>query len=251
VSRPEPVPVPETLDWDFWVGPAPMLPYSPEVEHNWRNFMQYGNGTIGDMGIHMLDMSRWFLNLGWPKRISSSGGLRVLKGGLSNIPDEQTAMFEYDNLTMVWQHRYYGPPPDRQYTWGATLYGDKGTLKAGVMSYDFLPEKGNGEPIHKDVTYELEQYPEDKTEPRLEKHVAPAIRRHMQNLLANMASRGRPVSDIEEGYISSSCCILANLSMQLGRTLEWDPAKGRVVNDAEANRLLQRPYRKPWVHPEV
>ena len=251
VSQAEPAPVPETLDWDFWVGPAPMMPYSPEVERNWRQFMEYGNGTIGDMGVHMLDMARWFLNLGWPKRISSSGGLRVLKGGKNNIPDVQTALFEYDNLTMEWHHRYYGPPPDRQYTWGATLYGDKGTLKAGVMSYDFLPERGNGDPIHKDVTYELDRYPEDKTEPRLEKHVAPAIRAHMRNLLDNMATRGRPVSDIEEGYISSSCCILANLAMKLGRTLEWDAAKGRVVNDDEANRLLRRPYRKPWVHPEV
>jgi predicted dehydrogenase len=251
VTQAEPAPVPDTLDWDFWVGPAPMMPYSPDVERNWRQFMAYGNGTIGDMGVHMLDMARWFLDLGWPKRISSSGGLRVLRGGKNDIPDVQTAVFEFDKLTMVWQHRYYGPPPDRQYTWGATLYGDKGTLKAGVMSYDLLPERGNGDPIHKDVTYELEQYPVDKTEPRLEKHVAPAIRAHMRNLLANMSTRGRPVSDIEEGYISSSCCILANLAMKLGRTLQWDPVKGRVVNDDEANRLLRRPYRKPWVHPEV
>jgi hypothetical protein len=73
----------------------------------------------------------------------------------------------------------------------------------------------------------------------------------MKDLLANMASRGRPVSDIEEGYISSSCCILANVSMQLGRTLAWDAQKGQIVNDADANKLLRRPYRKPWVHPEV
>ena len=73
----------------------------------------------------------------------------------------------------------------------------------------------------------------------------------MKDLLANMASRGRPIADIEEGYISSSCCILANLSMQLGRTLAWDAQKGQIANDAEANKLLRRPYRKPWVHPEV
>jgi hypothetical protein len=73
----------------------------------------------------------------------------------------------------------------------------------------------------------------------------------MKDLLNNMASRGRPVADIEEGFISSSCCILANISMQLGATLEWDPKQGKVVGHAEANRLLRRPYRKPWVHPEV
>ncbi|SPF35071.1 Oxidoreductase domain protein [Candidatus Sulfopaludibacter sp. SbA4] len=250
-SNPQPAPVPETLDWEFWVGPAPMMPYSPEVERNWRAFMEYGNGTIGDMGVHMFDMVRWFMGLGWPRRISSFGGLRVLKGGKSNIADEQTAMFEYDGLTVVWQHRRFGPSADPAYPWGATLYGEKGTLKAGVMGYDFIPAGRGAQPVHKDVTYELEQYPEDKTEPRLEKHVAPAIRGHMKNLLENMATRGRPVSDIEEGYISSSCCILANLSMQLGRTLAWDAEKQTIKGDEEANRLLHRPYRKPWIHPEA
>jgi len=250
-SNPQPAPVPETLDWEFWVGPAPMMPYSPEVERNWRAFMEYGNGTIGDMGVHMFDMVRWFTGLRWPRRVSSFGGLRVLKGGKSNIADEQTAMFEYDGLTVVWQHRRFGPSADPAYPWGATLYGDQGTLKAGVMGYDFIPAGRGAQPIHKDVTYELEQYPEDKTEPRLEKHVAPAIRGHMKNLLENMATRGRPVSDIEEGYISSSCCILANLSMQLGRTVTWDAEKEMVKGDEEANRLLHRPYRKPWVHPEA
>jgi predicted dehydrogenase len=226
------------------------MTYSPDIQRNWRAFMEFGNGTIGDMGIHMLDMVRWFMGLGWPKRISSFGGLRILKGGKSDIADTQTAMFDYDNLDIVWQHRRFGPSVDPAYPWGATLYGEKGTLKAGVMSYDFIPN-GGGQAIHKDVTYELDRYPEDRTEARLERHVAPAIRGHMKDLLENMASRGRPVADIEEGYISTSCCILANLSMQLGRTLAWDAQKGAVVGDEEANRLLWRQYRQPWIHPEV
>jgi hypothetical protein len=196
-------------------------------------------------------MVRWFMGLGWPKRISSFGGLRVLKGGKNDIPDTQTAMFDFDDVTVVWQHRRFGAPADPAYTWGATLYGDKATLKAGVMGYDFTPVGRGAQTVHKDVTMELEQYPVDKTEPRLEKHVAPAIRYHMKNLLESMASRGKPVSDIEEGYISSSCCILANLSLQLGRTLTWDAVKNRVVGDEEANRLLRRTYRKPYLHPEV
>jgi predicted dehydrogenase len=244
-------PVPDTLDWEFWVGPAPMMPYSPDVQRNWRQFMEYGNGTIGDMGIHMFDMVRWFMGLGWPKRIFSSGGLRILKGGKNDISDTQTAIFEYDNLSIVWQHRRFGPSVDPKYDWGATLYGEKGTLKAGVMGYDFIPGERGVEPIHKDVTYELDQYPEDRTEARLERHVAPAIRGHMKDLLANMATRGKPVADIEEGYISSSCCILANISAQLGRALNWDAQKGTVRGDEEATSLLHRPYRKPWIHPEA
>ena len=106
--------------------------------------MEFGNGTIGDMGIHMLDMVRWFMGLGWPKRISSFGGLRILTGGKSDIADTQTAMFEFDNLTVVWQHRRFGPSVDANYPWGATLYGEKGTLKAGVMGYDFIPADRGG-----------------------------------------------------------------------------------------------------------
>ena len=118
------------------------------------------------------------------------------------------------------------------------------------MGYDFMPSGKNGQPVHEDVTYELEQFPEDKTEKDLEKHVAPAIRGHMKDLLACIESREKPVADIEQGYISTTACILANLSMKLGRSLPWDHAKGAVVGDDEANRLLRRPYRAPWVHPE-
>jgi predicted dehydrogenase len=202
------------------------------------------------MCIHMFDMVRWMLGLGWPKRISSSGGILVQKEAKANTTDTQTATFDYDDLKVIWQHRTWGDPPDPKYTWAAVFYGEKGTLKVGVYSYDFIPA-GKGEPVHRDVTYELEQYPEDKTEQRLEKHVAPAIRYHMKDFLAAIDSRGKPVADIEQGYISSASCILANNALHLGRTLTWDSQKQRVVNDEEANRLLRRPYRQPWVHPSV
>jgi predicted dehydrogenase len=241
---------PENLDYEMWTGPAPMRPYN-KLAHprSWRAFMEYGNGIVGDMCIHMLDMVRWMLDLGWPQRVSSSGGILVDKASKANISDTQTATFEFDGLPIVWTHRTYGTAPDSNYPWAATLYGDKGTLKASVMGYDFIPQ-GKGEKVHKDVAYELEEFPEDKTEKDLEKHVAPAIRGHMKDLLRCIASRGRPVADIEQGYISSASSILANLSMKLGRTLTWDAAKGRVVGDDEANRLLSRPYRAPWVHPD-
>jgi predicted dehydrogenase len=240
---------PDYLDWEMWTGPARMRPYNP-VAHprGWRAFTEYGNGIMGDMCIHMLDMVRWILELGWPKRISSSGGILVSKGGKANIPDTQTATFDFGDLQVVWQHRTWGDPPDVKYPWGATFYGDKGTLKESVFGYDFIPS-GGGTPIHKDVAYELEEFPEDKTEKELEKHVAPATRGHLKDLLAAIGSRGRPVADIEEGYISTSSCILANLSLRLGRSITWDPKAGRVVGDDEANRLLTRPYRAPWAHP--
>ena len=181
--------------------------------------------------------------------VSSSGGIIVSKGRKANISDTQTIIFDFGDLQAVWQHRRWGQSVDPHYPWGVTFYGDKGTLKASINGYDFTP-LGGGDPIHREVTMEFEQYPEDRTEKELEKQVAPAIRGHMKDFLAAIASRGKPVADIEQGYISTTACILGNMSMKLGRSLAWDASAGRIVGDDEANRLLQRVYRAPWVHPE-
>ncbi len=118
-----------------------------------------------------------------------------------------------------------------------------------MFGYDYTPL--GGATVHRDVTYEFEQYPEDRTEKDLERHVAPAVRYHLLNWLHAVDNRTRPIADIEQGHISTASCILANLSMQVGRGLTWDAAQGRVSGDEEANKLLARPYRGPWVHPEV
>ncbi len=239
---------PPNLDYEMWTGPAPMRPYNSLVHpRSWRAFMEYGNGIMGDMCIHMFDMTRWMLELGWPKRISCSGGIRVDKKSKANIPDTQSAVFDYGDIQCNWEMRSWGASADPKYPWGATIYGDKGMLKLSVMSYDFIPEKG--EPVHKDVTYEFEQYPEDRTEKDLERHVAPAIRAHMRDFLTAIDKRSKPVADIEQAHISTASCILANIAMKLNRTLTWDGTKQLVVGDEEANRLLHRPYRAPWVHP--
>jgi predicted dehydrogenase len=249
-ENPPDEPPPPNLDYEMWTGPAPMRPYNRLVHpRGWRAFMEYSNGIMGDMGVHMLDMVRWMLDLGMPTHIGSSGGILIDKASKANTTDTQTATFDFPGLRVVWTHRTWGEPPDPKYPWGATFYGDKGTLKASVMSYDFVPVGNGPDRIHEDVTYEFEQYPEDRTEKDLERHVAPAIRGQMKNFLECIGSRGTPVADIEQGYMSAAACILANLSLRLGRTLQWDHAKGQVVGDAEANQLLRRPYRSPWVHP--
>ncbi len=250
-ANPPAIPPPDYLDWDAWTGPAPLRPYTAAVHpQQWRAYMEYSNGIMGDMGIHMFDMARWMLGLGWPRRISSQGGIFVQKNSAANISDTQTATFEYDDLTIVWQHRTWGNPPDPQDTWGATFHGDKGTLKANVYRYEFTPLWQTRPTIHKDVTYELDEYPEDKTEERLEKHVAPAIRYHMLDFLAAIANRSRPVADIEEGFISTSSCILANVALATGRSITWDPAKMQATDNDHANRLLRRVYRQGYTHPD-
>src|SRR3954468_9776681 len=95
-------PVPAHLDYEMWTGPAPLRPYDG-LPHKrwWRTFTEYGNGIMGDMCVHMLDTARWMLNLQWPKRISSAGGIFVEKGGKSNITDTQVATFEFDGFEAV------------------------------------------------------------------------------------------------------------------------------------------------------
>ena len=249
-SNPPDTKPPENLDYEMWTGPAPMRPYcSLNHPRSWRAFMEYGNGIVGDMCVHMFDMVRWMLDLGWPQRISSSGGILVNKNSKANITDTQVATFDFPDLPVVWTHRTWGSTPDPQYPWAAFIYGDKGTLKADVQQYEFIPS-GGGEKLQGKALFEYDKYPEDRTEKDLERHVASALRGHWRNLLDMIDTRGRPVSDIEQGYISAASCIMANLSCQLGRQLVWDPAQGQFVGDEEANKLLARPYRSPWVHPD-
>ena len=100
---------PKTLDYDFWVGPAPYRPFNPLMHpRGWRNFMEFSNGILGDMGVHMLDAMRWMMGVGYPKRISSSGGIYVSKGGTANTTDTQTVSFDYGDFDVVWEHRMYG-----------------------------------------------------------------------------------------------------------------------------------------------
>jgi predicted dehydrogenase len=244
-------PVPDYLDYELWTGPAPLRPYDglPHLRW-WRTFMEYGNGIVGDMCVHMFDTVRWMLDLGWPKQVTSSGGIFVQKEGKSNISDTQTATFEYDGLNAVWQHRTWGMPTDNDYPWALFIHGEKGVLKASTMRADFIPHDKKAETLHFECLFEREQYPEDVTENRIELNAAPATRRHMLDFLAAVDNRGKPVADIEQGHISTASCILANVAMEIGRPLRYDPKTRTIIDDPAATKLLRRAYRKPWTHPE-
>jgi predicted dehydrogenase len=243
-------PVPDFLDYEMWTGPAPLRPYDG-LPHKrwWRTFREYGNGIMGDMCVHMFDTARWMLGLGWPKRISSEGGIYVQQDGKSNITDTQTATFEYDGFEVVWQHRTWGSTPDPEYPWALFIYGEKGTLKASTMRADFIPLDPKAKTVHFDCQYEREQYPEDVAEKDIELNAAPATRRHMLDFLTAIEKRSRPVADIETGHISTASCILANLAMDLGRPLVYNSKERLVVGDPVATTRLRRAYRAPWQHP--
>jgi predicted dehydrogenase len=188
------------------------------------------------------------LQLGWPAKISSTGGIYVQKDGKSNIADTQSAIFEYEELNCIWQHRSWGTPDDPEYPWSFKLFGEKGTLSGSTMQADFVPH-GDGKPVHFDVLYEKEQYPEDLEEKDNELNAAPATRRHMLDWLAAIDQGSKPVADVLDGHISTASCILANLSMEAGRPVVYDPSKRIVVDDPKITARLQRSYRDGWEHP--
>jgi predicted dehydrogenase len=249
LSTPAEQPIPAHLDYELWTGPAPLRPYDG-IPHRgwWRAFMEYGNGIMGDMCVHMFDAARWMLDLKWPNSIASQGGIYVQKEAKSNITDTQTAVFAYDNLNCVWQHRTWGTPVDPNYPWAFKIYGEKGTLAGSPMQYDFLPQ-GNGKAIHKKCVYEREKYPEDLAEKDIELHAAPATRIHMLDFLLAIEEKRNPSASLLDGHISSASCIMANISMDLGRPLEYNPKERIITGDAEATQRLERPYRAPWRHP--
>lgn len=244
---------PAHLDYDLWCGPAPKLPYRNMFEvRGWRAFMEYGNGQIGDLGVHSIDLSRFLLDLGWPESISSTGGIYVDRNGSSNIADTQRAVFRYPNLDLSWEHRTWGtsPIPPRHWSdqWGTRIIGRNGTLNITMLTYEFTPADGGPkEGFHmlsktgdlENIDFNQQGGAYNETE-----------KRHVLDFLAARETRARPIADIEEAHISTACIELANLAQDLGRPLSYDPATRTVRNDPEATKRLARPYRSPWQHPD-
>ena len=238
---------PKELDWDLWCGPAPLRPFNKRIHpKGFRNFLDYANGTLGDWGIHWLDQVLWVTGEKWPRKVYSTGG-RPIKGPpvltqeeqTTDAPDHQVATFEFEPFTMVWEHRQFaGNDAEKGENVGCYFYGTKGTFHMGWQKgWTFYPT-GKGEPVqHED--------------PRLGKPDDQNIKELWADFLDAIKIGRRPVSDIGEIQRSTDCALLGMLSFKLGRSVQWDGAKGTIVGDAEASKLLSRPYRGPWKYPQI
>jgi predicted dehydrogenase len=239
---------PANLDWDAYCGPAPLIPYRAEIHPNdWRSFKEFGNGYLGDVGVHMIDTVRWLAGLGWPKRVSSLGGITIDTQSAASVPDTQTASFEYENLIMTWTNRHWGnrAPGDE---WGASLYGERGVLRITSNAYEFTPYP-EGESFGAELQPEFDRFPQDREYRDWEWPLAKLTRHNMIDFVNAIEGGSPAAADVEEGHISTAHCVLANLSLELGRPLAWDGAAQRVINDEDANARLARAYRAPWEHP--
>jgi predicted dehydrogenase len=232
-------PVPPGINWDLFLGPAPMRPFSQNRFHyNWHWFWDTGNGDIGNQGIHEMDKARWGLNRGLPKHVSSTGGKFVYEDD-QETPNTQVAAFDYGDCQITFDVRGLITPGEGDVRRGNQCVGNIFFGSEGFMTLD-----GSGFRVYKGDKHELAM--EEK--PGRGGENGP----HMANFLAACRSRNYQelTADIEIGVTSVALVHLANISYRVGRRLTIDQANWRILNDPEAERLLTRNYRAPYVVPE-
>jgi predicted dehydrogenase len=222
---------PEGVNYDLWLGPAPLRPFNANRFHyNWHWFWDYGTGELGNWGCHMLDVARWGLGVDLPTRVSAAGG-RFHFDDDQETPDTLMVQYGYPNATIVWEHRLWSTHGLEGRSAAAAFYGDAGTLvvdRGGWKVYD------QSETVASDTS---------------EQPIA-----HLRNFIDCVKTRSRPSADIETGHVSSALCHLGNIAYRLGREIMLDPASGTFAaasSDRDAEMLLSRAYRSPWILPTV
>ena len=231
LADPTPQDPPATLDWDLWCGPAPKLPYSPQVGHfNWRTEEAYGNGHLVDWGIHWIDAIRNVLGLGMPRSVQSAGGLYRLKGRITT-PDALTAHFEFDEVPVTWTHRIFGSAEyTPETTNGMFFYGEKETVYLTDERYVVIP-----------TTKGLERRTVEAKNDQQTEHVA--------EWLEAVRTRGKVSCPPEDAYRSTAAVQLAMIALKAGGRVDWDGATEQVLGNPKAAALVKREYRGPWLHP--
>ena len=222
---------PASLDWDLWCGPAPLIPYSPQVGHkNWRLEQTTGQGHLVDWGIHLIDAARLILGEASPKSVSASGGIYGLRGKITT-PDVLTAHFEFATCPLTWRHRLWGAAEYApEVSNGIFFFGERETVFVTDDRWVVIPQ-GKG------------------AERREHKVSADAGRLHMAEFLNAVRSRQQPGCPIEEGLRSTVAVKLAMLAYETGGKVVWDADKENLIGNAAASALLKRAYRAPWQHP--
>jgi predicted dehydrogenase len=248
---------PSELDYNLWLGPAPLRPYNPHrAIYHFRWFWDYSGGQMTNLGQHQFDIADWILGGDTLKSVTSMGGRFALEDN-GETPDVQDALFEFDGWTAAWSHRECAAGEKASYP--LTFHGTKGTL--GISRSGFAVTADENVPPQNTVPQFTDAHPvggpqPTKALPKQKLRCQPLtdksgdareqFKLHVRNFLDCVKSRKQPISDLESGHRVATLCHLANLSLRLGRKLRWDPAKEEALDDAEASARLVRPYRAPW-----
>jgi predicted dehydrogenase len=251
---------PADLDWDMFLGPAPMRPYNPNRGiYHFRWFWDYSGGQMTNLGAHSLDIIHWFLELRGPKAVYSTGGRRFLDDNCET-PDVQDAIFEYPNLTVALSVRECSQGRGgEEIISPLSFHGTNGLLGVTRGSFSVSPDPilppvnlvpgvRQGHPVGGPKYVPLEGPRQLRTKAVREGSGGEAqlLRLHARNFLDCVKSRQTPVSELESSHGVATALHLANISLRVGRRVAWDAEKEEIIGDAEAAQMLVRPYRKPW-----
>lgn len=233
-------PVPEGLDWDFYLGPAPRVPFNPKrFLSTFRFFRDYAGGYITDYGTHRFATVHQVMGADAPRTVAASGG-RFCLGGAGDVPDILQVTYEYPGFVMSYEacllngHGVGGRTPGMNYynargtedrPHGMAFYGTNGALFADRIGYEIYPERA------------LE---------RKFMNARDATALHAANFVDCVRSRKAPAAEVEIGHRATVIGHLGNIAFQTGRKLHWDPAKEDLPREPEAAKLLSREARKPW-----
>jgi predicted dehydrogenase len=249
---------PPELDWEMLLGPAPSRPYNPNRGlYHFRWFWDYSGGQMTNLGHHSLDVVHWIFGIPGPRAVSSSGGRWFLRDN-GEVPDMQNAIIEYPSFPAVVQFREVSAGPGSTSMGALTFMGTKGTMLLGRDGYEILADPkvaptntfakilgghpvGGPQPVPEPAGAQWCEPAQDKSGDWKTQYVE-----HAKNFLECVKSRATPNSDLESSHAVSTTCHLANISLRVGRKLQWDSARQEIVGDAAASAMLTRPYRPPW-----
>ncbi|HDP34145.1 MAG TPA: Gfo/Idh/MocA family oxidoreductase, partial [Candidatus Hydrogenedentes bacterium] len=223
IGRGNEAPVPENLDYDLWQGPAPRRPYRDNViPYNWHWLWHWGTGELGNNGTHGLDLCRWGLKVDYPVKVCSAGG-RYRYDDDQETPDTHTVTYDFsDGKTITWEGLSCNQPGAGGNNFGATFYGERGSLVLGSASYAFRDEQGKI----------VEESDGDVGDSEHARNFLDAIRNGDFLLLR---------SEIEEGYKSALLSHLGNIAYRTGTLLQCGE-KGRIISNPAAQALWEREY---------
>lgn len=217
--------IPRGFDWDMWLGPAPLVPWSPE-RMSWMGWHDYARGgQLTNWGVHLMDIVQWGIRQDRPLSIQALGGSYLGNAGQDNYSTIE-AILEYPGCTVTWEQRHSNTHANKGY--GISFNGTGGRL---------FVDRGS---------FVLETAGEGGTEWVGEPEKSWAYPPHHDNFFDCIRTRQKPAADIEQGFRTTTAVLLAGIALKVGRKLLWDGEKERFINDSQADRHLTRAYRAPW-----
>jgi predicted dehydrogenase len=226
IGRGQRTSVPSWLDYNLWQGPAPSRPFQDNVVHyNWHFFWHWGNGELGNNGVHTIDICRWALDVDYPSKVTAAGA-KLRYDDDQETPDTSTVTFDCDGRTMVWEGISWSRGHAAKSSVGIELRGEKGTL--------YVDDGG----------YKIYDGPTNVVE---EKKLNRGDDEHLADFIAAVRNGSRPNADIEDGHKSTMFCHLGNIAYRTGQALEIDPSNGHINGNSAAQALWSREYRNGWM----